>query len=215
VSGGLSGIQAAPPVPPDPPEPPDPLEPPVPLPATHSGPSPRILQMVPSMHVMSVVHCRLPSSFFSHIKISSPASEQILALSTGHASPAPALPLHPTATTRGERKSAETNALYTWYFITTSLQRSTEVPTSGDPYELFCNPRATRKSKGFSGRSSYTGAIFAPCHHDALNLREILAPVLRDSGKYYAAGFTLSANRTPEWRRATTRPACPKPCSKL
>jgi predicted methyltransferase len=34
---------------------------------------------------------------------------------------------------------------------------------------------------------------------------EILAPVLRDSGKYYAAGFALSANRTPEWRKKMQR----------
>ena len=61
------------------------------------------------------------------------------------------------------------------------------------------------KSKGFSGRSSYTGAVSAPCHHDALILREILAPVLRDSGKYYAAGFALTANRTPEWRKKMQR----------
>jgi predicted methyltransferase len=30
---------------------------------------------------------------------------------------------------------------------------------------------------------------------------EILAPVLRDQGKYYAAGFALTAKRTPEWRK--------------
>ena len=41
----------------------------------------------------------------------------------------------------------------------------------GDPHELFCNPRAMRKSKGFSGRSSHTGEFSACCHHDALILR--------------------------------------------
>jgi predicted methyltransferase len=30
---------------------------------------------------------------------------------------------------------------------------------------------------------------------------EILAPVLRDEGKYYAAGFALTAKRTPQWRK--------------
>lgn len=30
---------------------------------------------------------------------------------------------------------------------------------------------------------------------------EILAPYLRNSGKYYAAGFALTAKRTPEWRK--------------
>ena len=30
---------------------------------------------------------------------------------------------------------------------------------------------------------------------------EILAPVLHDYGIYYAAGFALSADRTPDWRR--------------
>lgn len=30
---------------------------------------------------------------------------------------------------------------------------------------------------------------------------EILAPVLREYGVYYAAGFALSADRTPDWRR--------------
>jgi predicted methyltransferase len=30
---------------------------------------------------------------------------------------------------------------------------------------------------------------------------EILAPVLRESGKYYAAGFALTAQRTPAWRK--------------
>ena len=34
---------------------------------------------------------------------------------------------------------------------------------------------------------------------------EILAPVLRESGKYYAAGFALTANRTPEWRKKMQR----------
>lgn len=30
---------------------------------------------------------------------------------------------------------------------------------------------------------------------------EILAPVLKDNGKYYAAGFSLVAERTPDWRK--------------
>jgi predicted methyltransferase len=30
---------------------------------------------------------------------------------------------------------------------------------------------------------------------------EILAPVLKDYGKYYAAGFSLVAKRTPDWRK--------------
>ena len=34
---------------------------------------------------------------------------------------------------------------------------------------------------------------------------EILAPVLRDRGKYYAAGFALTAKRTPEWRKKMQR----------
>ena len=34
---------------------------------------------------------------------------------------------------------------------------------------------------------------------------EILAPVLRESGRYYAAGFALSAKRTPEWRKKMQR----------
>lgn len=34
---------------------------------------------------------------------------------------------------------------------------------------------------------------------------EILAPVLRDEGKYYAAGFALTAKRTPEWRKKMQR----------
>ncbi len=34
---------------------------------------------------------------------------------------------------------------------------------------------------------------------------EILAPVLRESGKYYAAGFALTAKRTPEWRKKMQR----------
>lgn len=34
---------------------------------------------------------------------------------------------------------------------------------------------------------------------------EILAPVLRDDGKYYAAGFALTAKRTPEWRKKMQR----------
>jgi predicted methyltransferase len=34
---------------------------------------------------------------------------------------------------------------------------------------------------------------------------EILAPVLRDKGKYYAAGFALTAKRTPEWRKKMQR----------
>ena len=191
--GRLSGIQSVPPAPPAPPEPPDPLVPPVPPSETHSGPSPRSAQIVPSGHVMSLIHTP-----FVHIKIPSGGTEQTLEVSTEHASPSATLPLHPTARSRGETRSAKTNPLYTWYFITTSIQRSPEVPALGDPHELFCNPRAMHKSKGFSGRSAYTGAFSAPCHHDALILRGILAPVLRDSGKCYAAGFALSANRTPE-----------------
>ncbi|MGB3050984.1 MAG: hypothetical protein WBB42_08290 [Polyangiales bacterium] len=34
---------------------------------------------------------------------------------------------------------------------------------------------------------------------------EILAPVLRDKGKYYAAGFALTGKRTPEWRKKMQR----------
>lgn len=34
---------------------------------------------------------------------------------------------------------------------------------------------------------------------------EILAPVLRDQGKYYAAGFSLVAKRTPNWRKKYQR----------
>jgi len=34
---------------------------------------------------------------------------------------------------------------------------------------------------------------------------EILAPVLRDTGKYYAAAFALTAKRTPEWRKKMQR----------
>lgn len=34
---------------------------------------------------------------------------------------------------------------------------------------------------------------------------EILAPLLRDEGKYYAAGFALTAKRTPEWRKRMQR----------
>jgi len=34
---------------------------------------------------------------------------------------------------------------------------------------------------------------------------EILAPVLREDGKYYAAGFALTAKRTPEWRKKMQR----------
>ncbi len=30
---------------------------------------------------------------------------------------------------------------------------------------------------------------------------EILAPYLKDSGRYYAVGFSLTARRTPQWRR--------------
>jgi predicted methyltransferase len=30
---------------------------------------------------------------------------------------------------------------------------------------------------------------------------EILAPALKEKGKYYAAGFAVSAKRTPEWRK--------------
>lgn len=34
---------------------------------------------------------------------------------------------------------------------------------------------------------------------------EVLAPYLRESGKYYAAGFALTAKRTPEWRKQMQR----------
>jgi predicted methyltransferase len=34
---------------------------------------------------------------------------------------------------------------------------------------------------------------------------EILAPVLRDSGTYYVAGFALTAKRTPQWRKKMQR----------
>lgn len=34
---------------------------------------------------------------------------------------------------------------------------------------------------------------------------EILAPFLRADGKYYAAGFALTAKRTPEWRKKMQR----------
>ena len=34
---------------------------------------------------------------------------------------------------------------------------------------------------------------------------EILAPLLRDGGKYYAAGFAVTAKRTPEWRKKMQR----------
>jgi predicted methyltransferase len=34
---------------------------------------------------------------------------------------------------------------------------------------------------------------------------EILAPVLRDHGRYYAAGFALTAKRTPGWRKKMQR----------
>lgn len=34
---------------------------------------------------------------------------------------------------------------------------------------------------------------------------EILAPVLRDDGKYYVAGFALTAKRTPQWRKKMQR----------
>ncbi len=34
---------------------------------------------------------------------------------------------------------------------------------------------------------------------------EILAPYLADSGRYYAAGFSLTAERTPAWRRNMQR----------
>jgi len=34
---------------------------------------------------------------------------------------------------------------------------------------------------------------------------EILAPFLRRDGKYYAAGFALTAKRTPEWRKKMQR----------
>jgi predicted methyltransferase len=30
---------------------------------------------------------------------------------------------------------------------------------------------------------------------------EILAPVLKENGQYYAAGFSLVADRTPDWRK--------------
>ena len=34
---------------------------------------------------------------------------------------------------------------------------------------------------------------------------EILAPVLREHGRYYAAGYALSANRPPKWRKNLQR----------
>jgi predicted methyltransferase len=34
---------------------------------------------------------------------------------------------------------------------------------------------------------------------------EILAPVLKDHGQYYAAGFSLIAERTPDWRKSYQR----------
>jgi len=34
---------------------------------------------------------------------------------------------------------------------------------------------------------------------------ELLAPVLKPEGRYYAAGFALSARRTPEWRKRVQR----------
>ncbi|MDZ7781389.1 MAG: methyltransferase [Halioglobus sp.] len=34
---------------------------------------------------------------------------------------------------------------------------------------------------------------------------ELLAPVLKPEGRYYAAGFALSARRTPQWRRTMQR----------
>ena len=34
---------------------------------------------------------------------------------------------------------------------------------------------------------------------------EILAPALRDEGVYYAAGFAMTADRTPEWRRSVQK----------
>ena len=34
---------------------------------------------------------------------------------------------------------------------------------------------------------------------------EILAPVLHDDGTYYVAGFALTANRTPQWRKKMQR----------
>ncbi|MEM9730342.1 MAG: hypothetical protein AAF997_17310 [Myxococcota bacterium] len=34
---------------------------------------------------------------------------------------------------------------------------------------------------------------------------EVLAPFLKDSGKYYAAGFALTAKRTPKWRKDMQR----------
>ncbi|MCY4013178.1 MAG: methyltransferase [Gammaproteobacteria bacterium] len=34
---------------------------------------------------------------------------------------------------------------------------------------------------------------------------EILAPALRDNGAYYAAGFAMTADRTPEWRKSAQK----------
>ena len=34
---------------------------------------------------------------------------------------------------------------------------------------------------------------------------EILAPALRDEGVYYAAGFAMTADRTPEWRKSAQK----------
>ena len=34
---------------------------------------------------------------------------------------------------------------------------------------------------------------------------EILAPALRDEGVYYAAGFAMTADRTPEWRKGVQK----------
>ena len=34
---------------------------------------------------------------------------------------------------------------------------------------------------------------------------EILAPALRDEGVYYAAGFAMTADRTPEWRKSVQK----------
>jgi predicted methyltransferase len=38
---------------------------------------------------------------------------------------------------------------------------------------------------------------------------EILAPYLKDKGKYYAVGFSLTAKRTPQWRK--NRPPTVRP----
>jgi hypothetical protein len=41
------------------------------------------------------------------------------------------------------------------------------------------------------------GCILCALSPRCADFAGILAPVLRDSGKYYAAGFALSASRTP------------------